>query len=99
MDEIRLYQHAKRPDWGLAMVVDFSNDRRTFLFADGQRRTFLNEYAQLMLVAQPEEGAAEEARKYFAKHSPRISFEGIAVKKPATKRKPKAPAKAKTKAE
>jgi hypothetical protein len=67
--DISLYQHAKRPEWGLAVPIDHLGDRRIFLFESGECRTIMNEYAHLMAEVEPEEDVAAQARKYFAKHA------------------------------
>lgn len=94
IDTISLYQHAKRPEWGLAIAVEYHLDRRTFLFRSGERRTIMNEYAHLISVVEPEEDAAADARQYFQKHAARVT-RATPVKKAATKRKAPAAKKAK----
>ena len=43
-----LYEHAKRPEWGLAILAWDGGDRRRYQFEDGQMRTFKRGYYRLM---------------------------------------------------
>jgi len=95
--DIDLYQHAKRPDWGLAIAVDELTDRKSFLFEDGEQRTFMNEYAHLMSEVQPTEELVEKARKYFSKYLSRTPS-ASKRKPPAARKAAKSPRKAKTQA-
>ncbi|MDD9933080.1 MAG: hypothetical protein OXT09_05725 [Myxococcales bacterium] len=100
-DDDRLYSHAKRPEWGLAIAEEELADRTIYLFQTGERRTIMNEFGHLMSEAAPSEEEAAEARKYFSKRSSRGAGSGAAKKK-ATKRTTKkkaAKAKAKSDAE
>jgi hypothetical protein len=83
-DHLTLYQHVKRPDWGLAIAVAELDDRRTYLFDDGRLRTFMHEYVHLMSESEPPEDVAERARSYFAKHAGRAA----ATHKDAPPRRP-----------
>jgi hypothetical protein len=67
--DIELFQHTKRPEWGLAICVEQCGDRSFFLFDTGEVRAIMNEFADLMSKVEPEEEAAAKARKYFAKHA------------------------------
>jgi hypothetical protein len=46
--DIPVYRHAKRPQWGLAVLSWEGEDKRKFLFADGETRTIKLEYCGLM---------------------------------------------------
>lgn len=53
-----IYQHVKRPQWGIALLSWEGDDRRTFLFQDGQARTIKADYYSMMgEVSQLPEGA------------------------------------------
>lgn len=87
------YQHAKRPEWGVAVLIDALDDRRIFLFNDGVARTFVNDYALLMNLVELDEESAADANRFFDKHKRKASSRAVRERKPATaakKRKSKA---------
>jgi hypothetical protein len=43
-----LYEHVKRPEWGLAILASEADDRQQFQFEDGQARTFKKGFAHFM---------------------------------------------------
>lgn len=85
MEHFTLYQHEKRPEWGLAIAIDHLVDRKTYLFEGGERRTFMNEYVHFMSEVEPEEEAAAKARRYFDKHAARAIAATPAKKKSSTR--------------
>ena len=50
-----LYQHARRPQWGLAILCGEDKTSRTFQFQDGRTRTFKEGWYQLMEPVEVEE--------------------------------------------
>lgn len=52
-----LYQHTRRPQWGLAILCGEDKTSRTYQFQDGRTRTFKEGWYELM---QPVESAEEE---------------------------------------
>lgn len=67
---------------------EYHDDRRVFLFMDGKRRAISNDYAHLIVEAEPDEEVAAEAAQYFAKNLTRKTAAPAAKKKKtATKRK------------
>ena len=47
-DQLPLYQHTKRPGWGLAILAWERNNRRAFQFEDGKLRLIKDGYYHLM---------------------------------------------------
>jgi hypothetical protein len=47
----KLFKHASRPEWGMAQLIREDRDKRTFLFWDGQQRTFGTSHWNLMELA------------------------------------------------
>ncbi len=57
---VTLYQHVKRPQWGLAVMSWEGDDRRRYLFQDGEVRTIKADYYSMMgEVSELPEGSAE----------------------------------------
>jgi acyl transferase domain-containing protein len=83
-EELDLYEHVKRPEWGLSMIVLLDNDRMTFGFVDGAQRTLKRESFHMMKRVVLVGDAAEEARRKLNVHA-------------KAKAKAKGPAKAKPK--
>jgi hypothetical protein len=50
-----LYQHARRPQWGLAILCGEDKTSRTFQFQDGRTRTFKEGWYELMEPVEVEE--------------------------------------------
>ena len=69
----------------MAIAIEYFEDRRTFLFQDGERRTILSNYAHLMAEVEPAENVAAEARKHFGKYAARAGVPALSAK-PASKR-------------
>lgn len=88
-EELDLYEHVKRPEWGLSEIVIFHTDRMTFGFIDGVERTIKREHVHLMkrVVLTGEE--ADEARKKLHVHA-RKRARSLAKTKPRVKKKPAA---------
>lgn len=55
-----LYQHSRRPQWGLAILCREDKTSRTFQFQDGRTRTFKMGYYELMVAVEAEENQTEE---------------------------------------
>ncbi|MFW5921576.1 MAG: hypothetical protein ACOCUS_07025 [Polyangiales bacterium] len=55
-----LYSHIKRPEWGLAIVAEEGDDRRTYQFEDGHARTFTKDYEHLL---KPEDRPMDRTRQ------------------------------------
>ena len=96
MTHVTLYQHAKRPEWGLAVAIGHVADRRVFLFESGERRAIMNEYAHLMSEVEPAEEVAAEARKRFDKHVARATTPAGVRKKTRPRKASASPDKAKS---
>ncbi len=58
-DVIQLYQHSKRPGWGLALRVRERDGRHDVQFEDGQMRTIAPDFMHLLL---PVDRPADETR-------------------------------------
>jgi hypothetical protein len=55
-----LYQHARRPQWGFAILCQEDKTSRTFQFQDGRTRTFKMGFYELMVPVETEEDQTEE---------------------------------------
>lgn len=92
-EELDLYEHTKRPEWGLSMLVNLDNDRLTFGFVDGSQRTLTRESFHLMKRVVLAGEAAQEARKKLDVHA-KARAKGLAKAKPKAKPKKAATAPA-----
>ncbi len=64
-----LYVHAKRAEWGLAILTRDERTQRTFQFQDGRMRTFKQGWFELMEpVDKPSEDAARIHDELMRKH-------------------------------
>lgn len=91
-----LYQHVKRPEWGLSVIVAMDDDRTTFFFVDGIERIIKRDHVHLMERVSLVDASTEEAQKKFA-NSARLGARSTGTKPRAAKKKraPRAPAAAK----
>ena len=55
-----LYQHVKRPEWGMSTIISLQDDRTTFLFVDGMQRTFKRAHLHMMELVTVIDEASEE---------------------------------------
>jgi len=62
-----LYQHARRPQWGLAILCREDKTSRTFQFQDGRTRTFKEGWYELMEPVEAEENQSEEIASTLSK--------------------------------
>lgn len=88
-NELILYRHVKRPEWGLSTIVSLEDDRTTFIFVDGLQRTFKRMHVHFMELVTVFDAAAEEAQKKLAGYT-KSTPSGTIVKVKAKKAKPKA---------
>lgn len=91
-NELVLYRHVKRPEWGLSTIVSLEDDRTTFLFVDGLQRTFKRMHVHFMeLVTVFDETVDEAQRKLatFTRSTPTGTVLKAKAKKPKAKPKPK----------
>jgi hypothetical protein len=86
--EHSIYQHVKRPEWGMSEVLEMHEDRTTFLFDDGQQRTIKRDHVHMMQNVALDADAAAEVHKKIAKYAP------TKPGGPPRTRKKRAPAKA-----
>ena len=86
-EELDLYEHVKRPEWGLSMIVTLDTDRMTLGFIDGSQRTIKREHFHMMKRVVLSGDAAEDARRKLDAHA-RAKAKGLAKAKP--KKKPTA---------
>lgn len=56
-----VYRHARRPEWGVAMLIGQAEGKATLVFADGERRTFAASLAAKVLVISEDDHPAEPA--------------------------------------
>lgn len=56
----RLFVHARRPDWGVAVIAEDRTVRRSYLFQDGRLRTFRKSFLHMF---QPANKPADVARR------------------------------------
>lgn len=73
-----LYQHTKRPEWGLAILAWDRGSRRAFQFEDGKLRVFKQGYYEMVKevdrqVERASETVAELERKLGAARSPGLA--------------------------
>lgn len=71
-----LYKHASRPDWGMAQLIKEDGEKRTYLFRNGEQRTFGTSHWKLMEPVGT--GAAENPPAIVS--SPPTSSEGTDVR-------------------
>ena len=85
-----LYQHVKRPEWGMSTIISLQDDRTTFLFVDGMQRTFKRAHLHMMELVTVIDEASEEAYRKLSAYT-RSTVTGSIVKKkaPAKKKVPK----------
>ncbi len=62
-----LYQHSRRPQWGLAILCGEDKTSRTFQFQDGRTRTFKEGWYQLMEPVEVEEDQSEDIASTLSK--------------------------------
>jgi hypothetical protein len=82
-----LYQHVKRPEWGFSTIINMEDDRTTFVFDDGARRTITIGHMHLMERVVLEDEAEEEVRQKLAKYKPSSTLGGATKRKRAPKKK------------
>ena len=63
------YQHSKRPEWGYSAIVEILEDRTTFLFDDGVKRTIKSDHLHMMAHVTLEQGEADEVQRKLAFHA------------------------------
>jgi hypothetical protein len=85
LENVFLYQHTKRFEWGYGAVTDSADDRTTFKFDDGVLRTIKRDHIHLMIRVELEEPQNTEIRKRLAK--PIKSLAAAASRKAAAKKR------------
>jgi len=65
-DGCDLYQHVKRPEWGLSTIIAIDEDRTTFCFVDGEKRTISRDHIHLMERVLLVDATTEAAQKKLA---------------------------------
>jgi hypothetical protein len=90
VDNVFLYQHALRTEWGYGAVMSTTEDRTTFKFDDGVTRTITRGHIHLMVQVELEEPENSEVRKRIARAAK--SSAPSAERKRASKKKLKAAA-------
>jgi hypothetical protein len=90
-----LYQHVKRPEWGLSTIIGLQDDRTTFLFVDGTQRTFKRDHLHMMELVTAMDEATEEAYRKLATYTRSATTGAIVKVRAPAKKKPKVPKVAK----
>jgi hypothetical protein len=85
--QVPLYQHTKRPEWGYCAIIEVLEDRTTYKFDDGSSRAISRNHVFMMEQVEPDEPEATEIRKRIAKHSPSRSLGADGKPKPKAKKK------------
>jgi hypothetical protein len=62
-----LFQHSRRPQWGLAILCNEDKTSKTFQFQDGRTRTFKVGWYELMVAVETEEDQTEQIAGTLAK--------------------------------
>jgi hypothetical protein len=64
-----IYQHAKCPEWGCCTIEETLEDRTTFKFDDGSKRTIRHDHIGLMQRVELDEAEATAFHARMAKRS------------------------------
>lgn len=80
-----VYRHAKREEWGLAIVVEALQDRTTFLFEGVGTKTLGSAYLHMM---EPADIPADEAAAAFERLASKVARPSSSTKAPPPIKKP-----------
>lgn len=88
MADTRIFRHPKRPEWGLAMITEWLEDRVRFVFEDAQIRAFKSDSLNVLEVVDVLEPDATALRARLQRKVPSATRKTTGVRKPAKPSKP-----------
>lgn len=71
MADTRIYKHPKRPEWGMAMVAEWVDDRVRFVFEDAQVRAFKADSLSVLEICDVGEPEATALRTKLERKIPK----------------------------